>query len=59
MCVSQGWGGLGSEVFLSLPCVLGASGSTRLAGVSLAQDEDAKLRESAASLSNLMAQLKI
>ncbi|XP_067090425.1 ubiquitin-conjugating enzyme E2 variant 3 [Osmerus mordax] len=57
--LAQGWGGLGSEVFLSLPCVLGASGSTRLAGVSLAQDEDAKLRDSAASLSNLMAQLKI
>ncbi|XP_071401268.1 ubiquitin-conjugating enzyme E2 variant 3 [Centroberyx affinis] len=57
--LAQGWGGIGSEVFLSLPCILGTNGSTRLAGVSLGQEEDSKLRESVASLSNLMAQLRI
>lgn len=57
--LAQGWGGIGSEVFLSIPCVLGALGSTRLAGASLGQEEDSKLRDSAASLSKLMAQLKI
>lgn len=57
-CV-QGWCGIGAEVFLSLPCSMGSSGSTRLAGVSLGPEEDAKLRASVASLSNLMGQLKI
>lgn len=55
----QGWGGIGTEVFLSLPCIMGASGSTRLAGVSLGQEEDSKLRDSVSSLSNLMSQLRI
>lgn len=57
-CV-QGWCGIGAEVFLSLPCSMGSSGSTRLAGVSLGPEEDAKLRASVASLSNLMGQLKM
>ncbi|XP_008291901.1 ubiquitin-conjugating enzyme E2 variant 3 [Stegastes partitus] len=57
--LAQGWGGIGAEVFLSLPCIMGANGSTRLAGVSLAQEDDAKIRESVTSLSNLMSQLKI
>ncbi|KAM4619570.1 ubiquitin-conjugating enzyme E2 variant 3 [Polymixia lowei] len=57
--LAQGWGGIGSEVFLSLPCILGTSGSTRLAGASLGQEEDSKLRDSVSSLSNLMAQLKM
>ncbi|KAM6961355.1 ubiquitin-conjugating enzyme E2 variant 3 [Aplochiton taeniatus] len=57
--LAQGWGGIGAEVFLSLPCVLGLSGSARLAGVSLAQEDDAKLRESVKSLANLVAQLRI
>ncbi|KAM6937112.1 ubiquitin-conjugating enzyme E2 variant 3 isoform 1-T1 [Xenentodon cancila] len=57
--LSQGWGGISAEVFLSLPCIMGASGSTRLAGVSLGQEEDSKLRESVGSLSNLMSQLRI
>uniref|UniRef100_A0A3Q4GJF8 Lactate/malate dehydrogenase C-terminal domain-containing protein n=2 Tax=Pseudocrenilabrinae TaxID=318546 RepID=A0A3Q4GJF8_NEOBR len=48
-----------SEVFLSLPCIMGVNGSTRLAGVSLGQEEDSKLRNSVTSLSNLMAQLRI
>lgn len=55
----QGWGGIGAEVFLSLPCILGKSGSTRLAGVSLAQEEDSKLRNSVTSLCNLISQLRI
>ncbi|KAM9754112.1 ubiquitin-conjugating enzyme E2 variant 3 [Menidia menidia] len=57
--LAQGWGGIGAEVFLSLPCVMGANGSTRLAGVSLGPEEDSKLRESVASLSTLMGQLRL
>ncbi|KAI4894595.1 hypothetical protein NFI96_018820 [Prochilodus magdalenae] len=57
--LAQGWGGIGSEVFLSLPCVLGANGSTRLAGVALSPEDDAKLRESVTSLSNFLQQLRI
>nr|XP_046213971.1 ubiquitin-conjugating enzyme E2 variant 3 isoform X2 [Oncorhynchus gorbuscha] len=57
--LAQGWGGIGAEVFLSLPCVLGVSGSTRLAGVSLGQEEDARLRESVTSLCALLSQLRI
>lgn len=57
--LAQGWSGIGSEVFLSLPCIIGANGSTRLAGVSLGPEEDAKLSDSVSSLSNLMGQLRI
>ncbi|TDH09336.1 hypothetical protein EPR50_G00085650 [Perca flavescens] len=57
--LAQGWGGIGAEVFLSLPCIIGSNGSTRLAGVSLGQEEDSKLRESVTSLSNLVSQLTI
>ncbi|XP_006789728.1 ubiquitin-conjugating enzyme E2 variant 3 [Neolamprologus brichardi] len=57
--LAQGWGGIAVEVFLSLPCIMGVNGSTRLAGVSLGQEEDSKLRNSVTSLSNLMAQLRI
>ncbi|XP_074488334.1 ubiquitin-conjugating enzyme E2 variant 3 [Sebastes fasciatus] len=57
--LAQGWGGIGAEVFLSLPCIMGSNGSTRLAGVSLGKEEDSKLRESVTSLSNLMGQLKM
>lgn len=57
--LAQGWGGIGTEVFLSLPCIMGANGSTRLAGVSLGQEEDSKFRNSVTSLSTLMAQLRI
>ncbi|MCI4381674.1 hypothetical protein PGIGA_G00254780 [Pangasianodon gigas] len=57
--LAQGWGGIGSEVFLSLPCVLGVNGSTRLAGVSLSTEDDAKLKESVSTLSNLITQLRI
>ncbi|KAM3608748.1 uncharacterized protein V6R79_003997 [Siganus canaliculatus] len=57
--LAQGWGGIGKEVFLSVPCVMGASGSTRLAGASLGQEEDSKLRNSVTSLSNLMSQLRL
>ncbi|XP_068459107.1 ubiquitin-conjugating enzyme E2 variant 3 [Clinocottus analis] len=57
--LAQGWGGIGAEVFLSLPCIMGSNGSTRLAGVSLGQEEDSKLRESVTSLSNLIGQLNI
>ncbi|XP_027029090.1 ubiquitin-conjugating enzyme E2 variant 3 [Tachysurus fulvidraco] len=57
--LAQGWGGIGSEVFLSLPCVLGTNGSTRLAGVTLSTEDDAKLKESVSSLNNLITQLRI
>lgn len=57
--LAQGWGGIAPEVFLSLPCVLGANGSTRLAGVSLAEEEDSKLKDSVSSLSNLMTQIRL
>ncbi|XP_026222233.1 ubiquitin-conjugating enzyme E2 variant 3 [Anabas testudineus] len=57
--LAQGWGGIGAEVFLSLPCIMGSNGSTRLAGVSLGREEDSKLRNSVTSLSNLMSQLRI
>lgn len=57
--LAQGWGGIASEVFLSLPCALGANGSTRLAGVSLGEEEDTKLRNSASSLCNLMTQITL
>ncbi|KAF5903306.1 ubiquitin-conjugating enzyme E2 variant 3-like [Clarias magur] len=57
--LAQGWGGISSEVFLSLPCVLGMNGSTRLAGASLSSDDDAKVKESVASLTNLVTQLRI
>ncbi|XP_070763775.1 ubiquitin-conjugating enzyme E2 variant 3 [Enoplosus armatus] len=57
--LAQGWGGIGTEVFLSLPCIMGSNGSTRLAGVSLGQEEDSKLRDSVTSLSDLMSQLRI
>lgn len=57
--LAQSWGGVAAEVFLSLPCILGSSGSTRLAGVSLGKEEDSKFRDSISSLSNLMNQLRI
>ncbi|XP_012708706.2 ubiquitin-conjugating enzyme E2 variant 3 [Fundulus heteroclitus] len=57
--LAQGWGGIGAEVFLSLPCIMGANGSTRLAGVSLGPEEDAKLRTSVNSLSALMSQIRL
>ncbi|KAF3689016.1 Ubiquitin-conjugating enzyme E2 variant 3 [Channa argus] len=57
--LAQGWGGIGAEVFLSLPCIMGSNGSTRLAGVSLEQEDDSKLRNSVTSLSKLMSQLRI
>ncbi|KAG7244509.1 hypothetical protein INR49_030161 [Caranx melampygus] len=56
--LAQGWGGIGTEVFLSVPCILGKNGSTRLAGVSLAQEEDSKLRDSVSSLCNLISILQ-
>ncbi|KAM9854188.1 ubiquitin-conjugating enzyme E2 variant 3 [Aulostomus maculatus] len=57
--LAQGWGGIGAEVFLSVPCILGANGSTRLAGVSLGEQEDSKLKDSVRSLFNLMSQLRM
>ncbi|XP_038131608.1 ubiquitin-conjugating enzyme E2 variant 3 [Cyprinodon tularosa] len=57
--LAQGWGGIGAEVFLSLPCMLGANGSARLAGVSLGPEEDSKIRTSVNTLSTLMSQLRI
>uniref|UniRef100_A0A8C7XT80 Lactate/malate dehydrogenase C-terminal domain-containing protein n=1 Tax=Oryzias sinensis TaxID=183150 RepID=A0A8C7XT80_9TELE len=57
--LAQGWGGISTEVFLSLPCIMGANGSTRLVGALLGQEEDARLRDSVASLSTLMSQLRV
>ncbi|CAL1595510.1 unnamed protein product [Knipowitschia caucasica] len=57
--LAQGWGGIASEVFLSLPCVLGANGSTRLAGVSLGDEEESKLMDSISSLTNIMGQIQL
>lgn len=61
VCVSffQGWGGIGSKVFLSLPCILGENGSTRLPGVSLGSEDEMKLRESVACQVNLFMQLRL
>ncbi|XP_039989955.1 ubiquitin-conjugating enzyme E2 variant 3 isoform X2 [Xiphias gladius] len=57
--LAQGWGGIDAEVFLSLPCIMGSKGSTRLAGASLGQEEDSKIRDSVTSLSSLLSQLRI
>ncbi|XP_061891724.1 ubiquitin-conjugating enzyme E2 variant 3 [Entelurus aequoreus] len=57
--LAQGWGGIGVEVFFSLPCLLGMNGSTRLAGVSLGKEDDSKLKDSISSLTNLISQLSI
>ncbi|XP_061078200.1 ubiquitin-conjugating enzyme E2 variant 3 [Conger conger] len=57
--LAQGWGGIGVEVFLSLPCALGATGSARLASVSLGTEEDSKLRESVTSLTSFLSQLRV
>lgn len=57
--LAEGWGGIGSKVFLSLPCILGENGSTRLAGVSLSSEDESTLRESVASQINLLMQLTL
>ncbi|CAL8359912.1 unnamed protein product [Lota lota] len=57
--LAQGWGGVVSEVFLSLPCLLGSKGSMRLAGTSLGTEDHATLQTSASDLSNLMAKLRL
>ncbi|KAJ8343634.1 hypothetical protein SKAU_G00309630 [Synaphobranchus kaupii] len=57
--LAQGWGGIGVEVFLSLPCALGATGSMRLASVALASEDDSKLQESVASLTSFLSQLRV
>ncbi|KAK0138353.1 Ubiquitin-conjugating enzyme E2 variant 3 [Merluccius polli] len=57
--LAQGWGGVVSEVFLSLPCILGANGSTRLAGTTLGSEDNAKLQRSIASLADLMTKLRL
>ncbi|XP_056595990.1 ubiquitin-conjugating enzyme E2 variant 3 [Triplophysa dalaica] len=57
--LAEGWGGIGSKVFLSLPCVLGENGSTRLAGVPVGSEDESRLRESVASQINLFMQLRL
>lgn len=57
--LAQGWGGVSSEVFLSLPCLLGSSGSMRLASTTLGAEDSGKLQASVSSLSDLMAKLKL
>ncbi|KAG7268662.1 hypothetical protein CRUP_018373, partial [Coryphaenoides rupestris] len=44
--LAQGWGGITSEVFLSLPCLLGSNGSMRLAGTTLGAEDSGKLQAS-------------
>ncbi|KAI7811761.1 ubiquitin-conjugating enzyme E2 variant 3, partial [Triplophysa rosa] len=57
--LAEGWGGIGSKVFLSLPCILGENGSTRLAGVPVGSEDELRLRESVASQINLFMQLRL
>ncbi|XP_016408489.1 ubiquitin-conjugating enzyme E2 variant 3 [Sinocyclocheilus rhinocerous] len=57
--LAEGWGGIGSKVFLSLPCILGETGSTRLPGVALGSEDEMKLRESVACQVNLFMQLRL
>ncbi|XP_051740915.1 ubiquitin-conjugating enzyme E2 variant 3 [Ctenopharyngodon idella] len=57
--LAEGWGGIGSKVFLSLPCILGECGSTRLPGVALGSEDEMKLRESVACQVNLFMQLRM
>lgn len=57
--LAEGWGGIGSKVFLSLPCILGVNGSTRLPGVALGSEDEMKLRESVACQVNLFMQLRL
>ncbi|XP_030222733.1 ubiquitin-conjugating enzyme E2 variant 3 [Gadus morhua] len=57
--LAQGWGGVVSEVFLSLPCLLGANGSMRLAETTLGQEDRSALETSVTSLSDLMTKLRL
>uniref|UniRef100_A0A8C1V8F9 UEV domain-containing protein n=1 Tax=Cyprinus carpio TaxID=7962 RepID=A0A8C1V8F9_CYPCA len=57
--LAEGWGGIGSKVFLSLPCILGENGSTRLPGVAVGSEDEMKLRESVACQVNLFMQLRL
>ncbi|MBN3318477.1 UEVLD enzyme, partial [Atractosteus spatula] len=57
--LAQGWGGVCGEVFLSLPCELGTGGVARILKLTLGQEEDLKLRNSATSLKNFIQQLRI
>ncbi|XP_055049267.2 ubiquitin-conjugating enzyme E2 variant 3 isoform X1 [Misgurnus anguillicaudatus] len=57
--LAEGWGGIGSKVFLSLPCIIGENGSIRIAGVSLGPEDEMKLRESVATQVNLFMQLRL
>ncbi|KAJ8390908.1 hypothetical protein AAFF_G00098280 [Aldrovandia affinis] len=57
--LAQGWGGIGVEVFLSLPCILGSTGSTRLASLALGPEDESKLKDSVTSLTNFLKQLRM
>ncbi|KAL0967839.1 hypothetical protein UPYG_G00257990 [Umbra pygmaea] len=54
--LAQGWGGISEEVFLSIPCILGASGSTRLAVTSLidGREKDLHLRKDAMEVQQVL-----
>ncbi|TRY82909.1 hypothetical protein DNTS_011655 [Danionella cerebrum] len=57
--LAEGWGGIASKVFLSLPCILGENGSTRLPGVALSSEDELKVRESVACQVQLFMQLRL
>ncbi|XP_078076646.1 ubiquitin-conjugating enzyme E2 variant 3 [Mustelus asterias] len=55
----KGWYGVSDEVFLSLPCMLTMAGVVSVTTPKLSENEEAKLRSSAATLQNFLQQLKI
>ncbi|XP_078405136.1 ubiquitin-conjugating enzyme E2 variant 3 isoform X1 [Cetorhinus maximus] len=55
----KGWYGISGEVFLSLPCMLTMTGVVSVTTPKLSEDEETKLRSSAASLQNFLQQLKL
>lgn len=56
--MNQGQYGIQSEVFLSLPCVLGSQGVTNLVKLSLNEKEIDQLVKSAEALNNVQSRIK-
>lgn len=57
-CLWQGTYGIENDVFLSLPCVLSASGLTSVINQKLKDDEVAQLKKSADTLWSIQKDLK-
>ncbi|XP_042197526.1 ubiquitin-conjugating enzyme E2 variant 3 [Callorhinchus milii] len=57
--LAQGYHGVGSEVYLSLPCLLGGFGVLEVTALELTQEEEEKLQNSATTLRNLLQQLTL